>query len=126
MKDIDLKPEVDWGNDAVRIGDRFHTSSSAMVPLPGPGGTQVQTVFLEVDVTYLAAGEPVVVPAGRFLDTLKVEVRATAQIQGQATELSAISGNFWYARGVGEVKRLDLDGNLMELQSAFIGGVTIP
>ncbi len=128
FQDVDIKPEVDWGNDAIHVGDRFHTSSTAVVTLPSVPGSppQPQTVYLEVDVTYVAAGEPVEVAAGRFLDTLKAEIHATAEAQGQTADLTPLSGMVWYARGVGEVKRMDTDGNLMELQSAFINGVTIP
>lgn len=127
LKDVRLTPEIDFGHDRMRVGDVFQTRSQALIPVPKPIGPPGQEI-VDVDfiLTCLAAGEPVVVPAGRFLDTLKFSVEASATFQGETVDLSTLSGMFWFARGAGEVKRVLSDGTEMALESALVNGIAIP
>jgi Dockerin type I domain len=117
--DVDLDPEADLGGNNIRINDVYSTVSMIEV--------SSQRLLSTFKITYLAAGEPVEVPAGRFEDTLKYELVVHIRSPGATPQIvESLSGRFWYARGVGIIKQLDFQGNTLELHTAQVNGISYP
>ena len=123
---LTLDPEVDFGGE-IRVGDVFESNSLVRLLVPNPPRPpQVVYALVTASIHYVAAGRPIEVPAGRFVDTLALDLEVRIEASGTEVPVDNVAGRFWYARGVGEVKRIDMTGNVYELREAEVGGVTWP
>lgn len=115
-------PPLSFGSSRISVGDRY-TFSSTMTYSDSAGFTDTGTISGEV---VLEGFEDVTVPAGTFSQCLKLKATVTFTFPDGS---SAFEVTIFLAKGVGEVKNVDLDAGVTEtteLQSATVGGVNYP
>jgi len=119
---LTLEPEVGFGG-VVHVGDILASESFVRLVVSNPPQPP-QTIYARVNATvhYVAGGQPIDVPAGYFTDTLALDLDVHIEAAGTSLPVDEVSGRFWYARGVGEIERQDMTGNVYKLRSAEVGG----